>query len=252
LTKIEFDSPLNQHVGLAADEWGIYCSYGLSETFTMATALPASAPADARHGTNGLALPGMSLRILDPQSGAQLADPSEEGEIAVRGVTMMRGYYKLDPEVAFDDEGYFRTQDGGWIDDAGRLHWKGRLSNLIKTGGANVSPLEIEAAALECAGITAGLAIAVPHPTLGEAIVLCALAAENAQPEEQEIRRQLRERLAAYKVPRRVLFFSADEIAFTGTQKIQAGPLRTAALERLVAEDAEIEGHRYGVAGTSS
>ena len=56
----------------------------------------------------------------------------------------MRGYYKVLPEDFLDENGYFRTKDGGWLDEAGYLHWTGRISGMIKTGGANVSPLEIE------------------------------------------------------------------------------------------------------------
>jgi acyl-CoA synthetase (AMP-forming)/AMP-acid ligase II len=163
----------------------------------------------------------------------------------VAGVTLMRGYYKVRPELVFDAAGFFRTQDGGSLDEAGHLHWSGRLSNLVKTGGANVSPVEIELALEGCEALRAGLAVGVPHPTLGEVVVLCAVAGEGAEVGEDEVRAWLRERLAAYKVPRRVLFFRPDELAYTGNQKIQVGPLREKALARLAAEGAVIEGHRY-------
>ena len=89
--------------------------------------------------------------------------------------------------------------------------------------------------------------VGVPHPTLGEAVVLCAIAEEGATaPGGEAIRAFLRESLAPYKVPRRVLLFSPEELSYTGNQKIQLGPLRDAALARLAAEQAEIAGHRYG------
>ena len=91
-----------------------------------------------------------------------------------------------------------------------------------------------------------GLAVGVPHPGLGEAIVLCVVPLAGSEPDADELREFLRGKLAAYKVPRRVLFFADDELEFTGTQKVQVGPLREAALARLAAEAAEIEGHRYG------
>jgi fatty-acyl-CoA synthase len=195
--------------------------------------------------TWGRPLPGIALRVVDPLTGEPLP-AGREGEIAVKGVTFMRGYHKVLPESYLDADGYFRTQDGGHLDAEGYLHWTGRLGNLIRTGGANVSPLEIEEALGRHPDVKVGIPVGVPHPTLGEVIVLCAVPVEGARLDEQQIRGFLRERLAAYKVPKRVLSFRADELAYTGNQKVQVAPLREAALRRLAAEGAEIEGHRYG------
>ena len=246
VTKVEFKSALGRLVGLSKDQWGIYCSYGLSETFTMASALPSWASPAMRVASSGQALAGTELRIVDPETGAELSQ-GEKGEIAVRGLTLMRGYAKVAPELVFDAEGWFLTQDGGYIDEDGLLHWSGRLSNLIKTGGANVSPLEIEAALGVYPGLTAGLAVGVPHPSLGEAIVLCAVRAPGADPVDADaLLRALREKLAAYKVPRCVLFFDESEIATTGTQKIQVGALRDLAVARLGEDGVELAGPAYG------
>ncbi len=246
LSKIEFASPLAPLAGLEHDDWGTYGSYGLSETFTLASSLPADSPADQRSGTHGRALPGMTLRILDIESGEPLTEAMEKGEIAVKGLTLMRGYAKVDPELYFDDEGFFRTQDGGALDSEGLLHWSGRLSNLIKTGGANVSPLEIEAALARCPEIGVGAAVGVPHPVLGEIIVVCAVPAPGIEVSEPALLATLSEKLAAYKRPKRILFFSAEELSFTANQKLQVEPLRELALGRLRAENAEIAGVRYG------
>ena len=158
----------------------------------------------------------------------------------------MRGYTKVLPELVFDADGWFRTQDGGSLDAEGFLHWTGRLSNLIKTGGANVSPLEIEAALAGHPDLEVAVVVGVGHPTLGEVIVLCAVPAPGRSLDEAAIRGFLRQRLAAYKVPKRVLAFRAEELAFTGSQKVQVEPLRRLAVERLAAEGAEIDGHRFG------
>ncbi len=247
--KLRASSPLAKLAGIEKDAWGPDAAYGCSETFTIATALPASAPADRRRASHGLPLAGMIVRIVDPETGRELPR-GRAGEIAVKGATLMRGYAKVEPELVFDAEGFFRTQDGGWLDEQGELHWTGRLSNLIKTGGANVSPVEIESALASHPGLRAALAVGVPHPTLGEALVLCAIPRAGASPEEAEIRAFLAAKLAAYKVPRRVLLFGAEELAYTGSQKIQLGPLREAALRRLAQERAEIAGFRYGDEGT--
>jgi fatty-acyl-CoA synthase len=199
----------------------------MSETFTICASVPATTEASIRERTSGLPLPGMTLRIVDPETGARLSD-QEKGEIAVKGLTLMRGYHKVDPDRVFDEDGFFLSQDGGSFDAEGYLLWSGRLSNLIKTGGANVSPLEIEDALTERDDLRAGLAVGVPHPTLGEIVVLCAVPAAGQQPVEAEIREFLRNRLAAYKVPKRVLFFEASELSLTANQKIQVEPLREA------------------------
>jgi fatty-acyl-CoA synthase len=243
--KVEFASPLAKLAGIEKDEWGIYASYGMSETFTLASALPADTPAERRKGTNGPALPGMTVRIVDPHSGAPVAR-GEKGEIALKGLTLMSGYAKVEPELFLDAEGFVHTQDGGYLDDEGLLHWTGRLSNLIKTGGANVSPLEIEERASGFPGIRSAHALGIPHPTLGEAIVLCVLPTAGAAVDVARLEAFLREGLSAYKLPRAVFVLRPDEVSYTGSQKVQVEPLRERALARLREGRIAIAGHVYG------
>ena len=241
-----FSSPLAKLAGIDEDVWGIDASYGLSETFTIAAMLPADTPSEIRRGSSGRALTGNEIAIVDPESGARLP-VGAHGEIAVRGATLMRGYYKVEPEHVFDRDGFFRTQDGGSLDADGHLHWTGRLSGLIKTGGANVSPVELERVLAAYPGLRVAAAVGVPHPTLGEVLVLCAVPLAGAPtPDEAAIQAFVRERLAPYKVPRRVLLFSERDFQYTANQKAQLAPLREMALRRLAAEGAEIAGHRYG------
>jgi acyl-CoA synthetase (AMP-forming)/AMP-acid ligase II len=241
-----FSSPLAKLAGIDADVWGIDASYGLSETFTIAAMLPADTPPSIRRGSSGRALAGNEIAIVDPESGVRLP-VGAHGEIAVRGATLMRGYYKVEPEHVFDRDGFFRTQDGGSLDADGHLHWTGRLSGSIKTGGANVSPVELERVLAAYPGLRVAAAVGVPHPTLGEVLVLCAVPLAGAPtPDEAAIQAFVRERLAPYKVPRRVLLFSERDFQYTANQKVQLAPLRELALRRLAAEGAEIAGHRYG------
>lgn len=227
------------------DVWGTQGSFGMTETFTLTTNLPTDSPVALRNATSGKPLPGMSVRILDPQTGLQLA-PGEEGEIAVKGLTLMRGYYKTDPEATFDSDGYYHSQDGGYLDSDGYLHWHGRLSNIIKTGGANVSPLEIEEALLSYPNLRSGISFGAPHPSLGEVIVLCAVAMEGHQLEEADILAFLKQKLAVYKIPKKILMFSESDLSFTGNQKIQTGKLVERALKQLRDDAIEIEGVNYG------
>jgi len=226
------------------DLWGTQGSFGMTETFTFATNLPADAPVELRRNTSGLPRVGTRVRILDPQTGDPLP-VGEEGEVAVKGPTLMRGYYKVDPEATFDAEGFYHSADGGFLDTEGYLHWKGRMSNLIKTGGANVSPTEIEERLLGFPNMRAGIAFGAPHPTLGEVIVLCAVAIGDHALDDTEILAFLKKKLAAYKLPRKVLMFTEDDLEFTGNQKIQVNKLIARALARLRDEAVVIEGVNY-------
>jgi len=244
--KVDYSSPIAKLAGIDEDVYGTGASYGMTETFTIASSLPADAPAELRRESSGRPNPGMDFRILDPETGAVVPEGGS-GEIAVKGVTFMRGYYKVLPENYLDADGFFRTQDGGRLDADGVLHWSGRLDHLIKTGGANVSPVEIEAALADHPEVRVGIPVGIGHPTLGEVVVLCVVPTAGATPHPDEIHAYLKSRLAAYKLPRRVLFFRADELSYTGNRKVQLQPLVEAAQRRLESEQAEIEGHRYGV-----
>ncbi len=230
--KLNFSSPLAPMVGLSRDEWGTQGGYGLSETFTVVSDLPASAPAELRRTTSGKPLPGMDVRIVDPQTGVSV-ESGKVGEIIVKGVTLMRGYYKVPCEQCFDRDGFFHTQDSGFLDDNGYLHWTGRMSNLIKTGGANVSPLEIEKLMIGFPGVRIAAAVGVPDAALGEMVVLCVVLNAGAQVDAEKVRAFLRERLASYKVPRHVLAFGLDEVEFTGTDKLRIDHLRQKASRSL-------------------
>ena len=185
------------------------------------------------------------MRIVHPETGVQL-EPGQRGEICVKGATFMKGYIKRDPVTYLDADGFFHTQDGGYLDADGCLVWEGRLGNVIKTGGANVSPLEIDAALAGYPGLAHRVRVGVPHATLGEAIVLCAVRAESAEVGASELRAHLRRRLAAYKVPRHVLWLERTEITFTGSAKVQIAPLRELAIAKLRDARVEIAGERYG------
>jgi fatty-acyl-CoA synthase len=145
----------------------------------------------------------------------------------------MLGYLGIPRDETLDADGFFHTGDGGYLDEAGRLFWEGRLSDIIKTGGANVSPREIDALLADYPGVKLSQTVGVPHETLGELVVSCIVPHEGASIEETAIRAFARERLASYKVPRRVLFFRDDELEMTGTDKVKAGALRQLAVERL-------------------
>src|SRR5437588_506431 len=153
----------------------------------------------------------MHVRIIDPRT-RQPQAAGAEGGIAVKGTCLMKGYLKVAPEQCFDVDGFFHTGDAGFVDEHGLLHWTGRTDDLIKTAGANVSPVEIETVLLEHPDLKAALALAVPHPTLGEMVVLAAVAHEGARVTEADVQGFLRGRIASYKIPRRALFFEEADL----------------------------------------
>ena len=160
----------------------------------------------------------------------------ERGEIAVKGPTLMLGYIGIPLDETLDDEGFYRTGDGGWIDAEGRLHWQGRLNDIIKTGGANVSPLEIDKVIREVPGVKISQTVGVPDDLLGEMVVSCIVMHDGYDRDEERIRDAAREKLASFKVPRRVLFFDEADVHTTGSAKIKTADLRKIASERLAAE----------------
>jgi fatty-acyl-CoA synthase len=229
---VDANGPMARHptvsTGWSEPKW----AYGNTETFTINTCFPSDTPADVAEGTHGVPLPGNTLKIVDPETGATVAQ-GERGEIAVKGPTLMLGYVDVPIDETLDDEGFFHTGDGGYLDEAGRLVWEGRLTDIIKTGGANVSPLEIDGVLALYPGVKVGRTVGVPHPTLGEIVVSCVVPHESAALDEPAIRDFLKERLASYKVPRRVLFFREDELSMTGSAKVKSSRLRELAAKRL-------------------
>ena len=203
------------------DAWSPRAAYGLTETFTIISSVPADTPAAERVGHEGVILPGNVVRIVDPDTGAAL-DVGESGEIRVKGPTLMKGYLKTAPEDVFDVDGFFATGDAGYVDDQNRLHWSGRTNDMIKTGGANVSPVEIETALLHHPGLQSASVVGLPDPNLGEVVVLCAVAHHGQDVDERSVRTFLKGRVATYKIPRRVLFFQEHELVQPATPR--SGP----------------------------
>ena len=208
-----------------------YASYGSSETFTSATALPNDAPVEEL-STYGRMIAGSTMRFLDPMTGEPLG-PGEEGEMAVKGLTLMRGYVKVLPEDVLDEDGYFHTGDLGWLDDRGLLHWTGRITSMIKTSGANVAPIEVEEVLDTHADVKRAAVIGVPDAVAGELVIGCVVRHDEAAVEEDVLLAHVRASLASYKVPRRILFFEENEMEMTASEKVNLNSLRDLVAKRL-------------------
>jgi len=196
--------------------WVMPVGYGLSETCTFVAAHASDTPRERARASTGRLLPGNRLRVLDPATGAPLG-AGEVGELAVAGPTLMHRYLDARPEDDIDADGFFRTGDLGWVDDGGDLHFEGRATEVIRTAGANVSPAEIEVQLRACPPVKLSRVVGVPDPRADEIVVACVTLKDGAQASEADIRAFLRDRVAGYKVPRRVLFFADGQIPMTGS-----------------------------------
>ena len=217
LTCVYGKSALARHPTVQGDPtWRMPVGYGMSETCAFISAHWSDAPREVMAASMGRLLPGIELRVVDPDTGRELG-VGETGELAVKGPTLMRRYLGVPAEQAFDADGFFRTGDAGSVDTDGFLHWEGRRTEMIKTGGANVSPAELEVQLRACAPVKLARIVGVPDPRLDQVVVACITLKDGAQATAEDIQAFLRERVAPYKVPKRVLFFDDGEIPMTSS-----------------------------------
>lgn len=231
---MDYKSPIAQHPTVNSTWREPFAAFGNTETFTLFTAYPANTPDDVTAGSVGVPCHGVTVKIIDPLTG-DIVPQGEKGEICVKGPTLMLGYIGIALTDSVDADGYLRTGDGGHVDAEGRMFWHGRLNDIIKTGGANVSPVEVDTLLRTMPGVKISQTVGVPHATLGELVVSCIVLHDGAALGEDDVKAFAKEKLASFKVPRNVLFFAEDELATTGTNKIKTADLRKLAAERLEA-----------------
>ncbi len=216
-------------------DWEMPNAFGTTETMAIMASFVTGDPANSDPRNFGRILPGNIIKVIDPHSG-ELVPLGERGEVCIKGPTLMKGYLGKAPEDVFDDQGFYRTGDGGYIDAQGHLFWEGRLNDIIKTGGANVSPQEVDTEIAKFPGVKRTQTVGVPHETLSEMVVSCIVPVDGANLEEGEVIDFLKQRLASFKLPRAVLFFSEEEYPLTGNEKVKAGDLKKLACQRLGVE----------------
>jgi len=181
--------------------------YGMTET-NMNTSNPYNG--DRVAGTVGFPLPGVELRVVDPDTGVDLP-AGEIGMIEVKGPNVFRGYWRMPEKTAaeFRADGFFITGDLGRIDDNGYVHIVGRGKDLIISGGLNIYPKEVEGE-IDClAGVVESAVIGLPDADFGEAVVAVVVLEKGAKLSEDDIRAALAGRLAKFKQPKRVHFVGA-------------------------------------------
>ncbi len=201
-------------------------SLGMTETAGPHTLdLDGHELAEAQRGTVGKAMPGVEHKLIDPDTGA-ICPPGTEGEICVRGYNLMQGLYQVDPADTFDADGYYHTGDLGVFDTDGYLFFRGRLGEIIRSGGTNVVPRDVEAALVECAGVSEAFVVGVPDAELGTVVGAAIVLEPGASLTADELRKELKNLLSAYKLPRRFAFVAKQDLPLTRTGKVHKQRLR--------------------------
>ncbi|MGH8256863.1 MAG: malonate--CoA ligase [Steroidobacteraceae bacterium] len=203
--------------------------YGLSET-----GMNCSNPYEGERvpGSVGPPLPGVSVRVTDPATGAPVQDGAI-GMIEVQGPNVFAGYWRQPDKTRAEmrDGGFFVTGDLGRIDERGYVYIVGRGKDLVISGGYNVYPKEVESEIDALPGVLESAVIGVPHPDFGEGVTAVVVAARGPAAaaagtalSESDILTRLRARLAAYKLPKRVIF--VEELPRNVMGKVQKAALR--------------------------
>jgi malonyl-CoA/methylmalonyl-CoA synthetase len=180
---------------------------------------------ERRAGTVGFPLPGVALRIAEPDTGRPLAQ-GQVGMIEVKGPNVFSGYWRM-PEktkAEFRADGFFITGDLGMVDADFYVHIVGRGKDLIISGGYNIYPKEIESEIDALAGVSESAVIGIAHPDFGEGVTAVVVRAAGSQITGAEIVGAIASRLAKYKHPKQIIF--VDELPRNTMGKVQKNLLR--------------------------
>ena len=166
-----------------------------------------------RRGSFGKPVPGLEAKVV-------------EGELWLRGPALMEGYYGRERHEVFTPDGWYRTGDLFRVDDDGFFYFLGRAGDMIKTAGANVAPREVEAAILQATGLVAHV-VGVDDAERGQLVAAAVrVPPGRVAPDEDTLRKELRELLSAFKVPKRYLFLADEDVPMLSTGKLDTRALK--------------------------
>lgn len=207
--------------------------YGTSEAGGISTYFPYRDRFDLERmkQSNGRAASG-HIRIVSQDTGQQMP-VGEPGEICFKGPSLFKGYYNMPEETArcMDADSFFHTGDYGWMDADGYLYFRGRYKEIVKTGGENVSILEVEIfLASEIPGVIKAVICGMPDEKWGESITALIEANPKFGLTEQKVIESCRGRLAGYKIPKRVFFVGSETWKVTPTGKLDRRSVQDVAL----------------------
>ncbi|MFO1406936.1 MAG: AMP-binding protein [Steroidobacteraceae bacterium] len=206
-------------------------TFGMTETAGTVTTSQLTDSLTARTTRLGKPLPGLEVRIVDPDTGLEAAT-GQRGEVWVRGYSTLEGYYK-DAEktaAAIDAEGWYHTGDIGSLDAEGTMMFHGRIKDMLKVGGENVAAAEIEACLQRHPAVKLAQVVGIPDPRYVEVPVAFVELKPGAQPSDAELIEHCRREIAGFKVPRHVRFVAEWPMS---TSKIQKFRLRDGLMKEL-------------------
>jgi fatty-acyl-CoA synthase len=216
----------------------ITIAYGLTEGSPVMTQTSTDDPIELRVSTVGQRLPGIEVRIVNPETNAEVP-PGTQGEVVCRGYNVMKGYYQL-PEAttqAIDADGWLHSGDLGTMDANGYFKITGRIKDMIIRGGENISPREIEEFLLRLDGIRDVQIAGIASLKYGEEVGAFIIRKDGATITEEDVRDFCRGKIANFKIPRYVFF--VDGYPMTASGKVQKYKLRELGLALLKAGGAE-------------
>jgi acyl-CoA synthetase (AMP-forming)/AMP-acid ligase II len=173
---------------------------------------------ESLRGSFGRPTPGFEVQIIDPDSGAQ-KPVGEVGEIRLRGPYVMEGYVGRERHETFEPDGWYRSGDLAYRNGEGYVFYKGRLNDMIKTSGANVSPREVEGVIGEVIG---GLVhvLGIDDPERGQIVVAAIVPPSDAKIDTADLVAQLKNKISSYKIPRRFLILQEAEVPMMSSGKL--------------------------------
>jgi acyl-CoA synthetase (AMP-forming)/AMP-acid ligase II len=220
---------------MVANEVGIeyICPlFGLSEGSPNVCICDWRDPLEKRMNTMGRPQPGVELKIIDPATEEEVP-AGRHGEICFRGYNVMKGYYKKPEETAnaIDKDGWLHTGDVGFLDADGYITWTGRLKDVIRVGGENISAVEVENFLSSHPSVQAAVVVGIPDDRLGEVCMAFIQLAPNATLTEEEVVAYCKGRVSGFKIPRKIRF--VREFEMTGSGKIMKFAMRKKLLQEL-------------------
>ncbi len=227
-----FDELLPVHLRVSdprrkATSLGMTESHGPHSIEPLHVELPAG-----KEESFGRSVPGLERRIVDPDTGDEMP-AGQPGEIWIRGYSLMLGLLGRDPADVFEPGGWYRTGDSGILDTDGHLYFRGRLGTVIKAGGTNVAPREVELAIESQPDVMHAFVVGVPADGgRGEAVAAAVVTKPGVGIDPEDLRSRLRADMASYKVPRHVAVFAER----SDLPWLESGKVDLQGLRRLLAD----------------
>ncbi len=213
-------------------------SLGMTETLGPHTfEATGSALPPGKQGSFGRSVPGVEHKVVDPVT-LEIQPVGASGELWLRGYSLMLGLHKRERSDTFTADGWYRTGDSGYFDEDGHFYFTGRMGDLIKSAGMNVTPRDVELALEALPEVVMAFVTGVVHPDRGQDVVAAIALRPGETLDEDEARKRVKEAIASYKVPRRIAVFADQtELPWLDSGKIDRRRL-TAILDERFTEGA--------------